>query len=235
MCVPKTHNPTHPEGYRPLTVMNTDFNLLSRIITNRLRTWPDDLINRSKHFGLYGNNILGSIAVIRETVALAELTGTPTYIFSLDFKEAFDNIAGHFYLFAVLQKYGFSKTFQHRIRRMYVRATSHVQVNGYISKPIHINCSVRQGCPLSMLLSMTCLHPLLYLLNEKLASPSSRDPICRPAVIVYADDITVILRSPDDVAILQETSDRYTEASGANLIVAKSRQWPWAPGTLRMA
>jgi len=164
VCVPKTHNPTRPEGFRPLTLMNTDFKLLSRITANTLRPWLDNLLNPSQHCGLHGNNILGYIVAIRETVDHAELTVTPTCILSLDFKEAFDNTA-HSYLIALLQKYGFSTTFQHRISRMYERATSHVQVNGYVSKPVHINCSVRQGCPLSMLLFMICLDPLLSQLN----------------------------------------------------------------------
>ena len=111
--------------------MYTDFKLLSRIIVNRLRPWLDDLLNPSQHCGLYDNNILGAISTIRETVAHVELTGTPSCMLSLDFKKAFDNIA-HSYLFALLQKYGFSATFQRRMRRLYERATSHVQVNGYL-------------------------------------------------------------------------------------------------------
>jgi len=59
----------------------------------------------------------------------------------------------------------------------------------------------------------------------------------RPAVIAYADDITVILRTPDDVAIVQEALDRYTAASGVNLNIAKSKAmtlgaWNTAPSVM---
>ena len=92
---------------------------------------------------------------IRDTIAHAELTHTPVCILSLDFKEAFDNIA-HSYVFAMLQSYGFSSKFRQRLMPMYSNATSSIQVNGHISSPMPIKCSVRQGCPLSMLLFTLC-------------------------------------------------------------------------------
>jgi hypothetical protein len=117
VCVPKTHKPTSPEDYRPLTLMNADLKLLSRIIANRLRPWLNDLLHPSQYCGVHSNNILGALVAIWETIAHAELTNTPTCILSLDFKQAFDNIA-HSYLYAMLENYGFSQNFRRRIQRI---------------------------------------------------------------------------------------------------------------------
>ena len=111
VCLPKTTKPARPEDYRPLTLLNTDFKLLARIIANRIRPWISDLMHPSQHCGVQDNTIFGAISAIRETKAHAELTNTPIYILSLDFKEAFDKIA-HSYLFAIFESYGFSKSFQ---------------------------------------------------------------------------------------------------------------------------
>jgi hypothetical protein len=110
VCEPKANRPTHPDDYRPLTLMNADLKLLSLILANRLRPWLNDLLHPRQHCGIQGNNILGAVAAIRETVAQAELTNAPVCIISLDFKAAFDNVA-HSYLFATLQAYGFSACF----------------------------------------------------------------------------------------------------------------------------
>ena len=159
VCLKKIPRPTRPEYYRPLTLLNADFRLLARIIANRICPWVNDLLHPNQHCGVQDNNILGTISAIRDTTAHAELTHTPVYILSLDFKESFDNIARS-YLFAMLGSYIFSSKFRQRLMWIYSNATFSIQVNGHISSRIPIKCSVRQGCPLRMLLFTLCLNPL---------------------------------------------------------------------------
>ena len=91
VCLPKTHKPALPEEYRPLTWMNADYKLLSRIVTYRLR----------QHCGVRDNNILEALTAIGETIAKAELNNAPAFLLSLDFKGALDSIA-HSNLFVTL-------------------------------------------------------------------------------------------------------------------------------------
>ena len=139
----------------------------------------------------------------------------------MDFKGAFDNIA-HPYLFAILESYGFISKFRQRLMRMYGNATFSIQVNGLISSPITIKCSVGQGCPLSMLLFTICLNPLLCMIDENLATVHS-EPRKRTAVIAYEDDVTIILTSPKAIPIVQEELRCYEDASGAKLNIKKSK------------
>jgi hypothetical protein len=223
VCLPKTNKPVQPEEYRPFTLLNAEYKLLSRIIANRLRSWMKDFLHPSQHCGIRDNNILGAIAAIRDTIANAEFTNEPTCLLSLDFKGAFDNIA-HSYLYAILASYGFSTCFQQqRFQRMYGNATSSVQVNGHISSLLPIKCSVRQGFPLSMLLFTVCLDPLLRMLDDKLNTTTTRGRKKRTAVIVYADDATIILRTPEEIPVVQEAIRCYEAASGAKLNIQKSK------------
>jgi hypothetical protein len=221
VCLPKSNRPTHPDDYRPLTLMNTGLKLLSRILANRLRPWLNDL-HPSQYCGVQVNNILGAVAAIRETVAQAELTNAPVCIISLDFKAAFDNIA-HSYLFATLEAYGFSACFQRRLRHLYENTTSSIQINGYVSSPVPINCSIRQGCPLSMLLFALCLDPFLRKLDETLKGHRTANHSRRQIVIAYADDVTIILQSPQEVPLVQEAIRVYEAASSASLNLQKSK------------
>ena len=144
------------------TLLNADFKLLARIIANRIRLWINDLLHPSQHCGVQDNNILVAISAIRDSIAEAELNHIPVCILSLDFKGEFDNIA-HSYLLAMLESYG--SKFRLRLMRMYSNATSSIQVNGHIASPIPIKCSIRQGCPLSMLLFTMCLNTLLCVID----------------------------------------------------------------------
>jgi hypothetical protein len=141
---------------------------------------------------------------------------------SLDFKEAFDKIA-HRYLFEVMESSGLSREFQHRLKRMYSEATSSIQVNGHMSSPFPIKSSIRQGCPLSMLLYTLCLNPLLYMIDEALTEnrPMTRGHEIK--VIAYADDVTVVLHSMEDLDKVREALQCYEAAMGAKINVSRSK------------
>ena len=225
VCLPKTPTPTRPEDYRPLTLLNADFKLMERIIANRLRPWLVDLFQPSQHCSLQGNAVLEAIAAVREAVVYAETTNNALCILSLDFKAAFDNIS-HSYLFKTLKAYGFSEGFQQRFKSMYEGSTSSVQINGHISSPVPIRCSLRQGCPLSMQIFALCLNPLPCILDERLTGIQRGRRRKKTTVVAYADDITIFVTSPVDIQLIREAMRCYQAASGARLNIEKSKAMP---------
>ena len=46
-CLPKKTAPGDPDDYRPLTLLNADHKLLTRIIANRLQSWMSDILQPS--------------------------------------------------------------------------------------------------------------------------------------------------------------------------------------------
>ena len=45
-------------------------------------------------------------------------------------------------------------------------ATSKIQINGHCSRPIQIRSSIRQGCPLNVILFSLTLNSLVYRLSR---------------------------------------------------------------------
>jgi hypothetical protein len=125
-------------------------------------------------------------------VAYAEVTGALLCLLSIDFKEDFDNIS-HYYLSEILRKYSFSEHFQRRIRNIYSNAISVIQANNFRSKPVSTKSSVRQGCPMNMLLYSTCFNPLLSILDKHLTGLCIGRGCARTSVIGYADDIKILV------------------------------------------
>jgi hypothetical protein len=74
-----------------------------------------------------------------------------------------------------------------------------------------------------MLLFTMCLNPLLCMIYENLAAAHSGPHNKRTAVTAYADDVTIILRSPKDIPIVQEVLRCYDDASEAKLNTQKSK------------
>jgi len=140
---------------------------MSRIIADRLNPRLTTLLQPSQHCGIRGHNVFEALATVRDAIAYAEYSRPKRCLLTLYFKEAFDNIS-HSYLFTLLKTYGFSPRVQQRIRDVYTNATSSIRINGHISSPVPIMCSIRQGCPLSMQLFAMCLDPLLTTLENML-------------------------------------------------------------------
>jgi hypothetical protein len=205
--VPKIKRSNTSYDNRPLTLLNMDQKLLSRIIGNRLLSWLDDTLHPSQQCCVRENKILDAVYAIRKTVPEVEWNNRPACTLTLDLKETFATI-GHSYLYAALERYGFSTWFQKRIRQIYKSATSSVQVNGLVSRTIPIKYSIRQRCPLSMLLFTLCLDHLLRKLDEELNDHRPERSVRRQAVVTYADDNTVILRSQRDIRDFQAAENQ---------------------------
>jgi hypothetical protein len=91
VCLPKPDGTQTPEGYRPITLLNTDYKILTRIIAYRIRPVMEKL-RKSQFCGVPGNNIFDAVTTIREAIVQAEVTATPLCVLFLDFREAFDKI-----------------------------------------------------------------------------------------------------------------------------------------------
>ena len=95
-------------------------------------------------------------------------------------------------------------------------------INDHIAEPIPIHCSIRQGCPMSMMLYAMSVDPLFRILEQKLTGIriGKRGP--KTVAVAYADDITTFVTTPTDIPVIQETINCYEKATGARLNTRKS-------------
>ena len=137
VCIPKKFASTKPTDYRHITLLNTDYKILVRIIAKSLRPIPDELLLLSQHFGVSARGIFVAEATIRNAIAYAELSHAPLCILSLYFTEAFDRIA-YRYCFRLLTGYAFSTKFIALIDNMYDKAISSIYINRHTTGLIPI-------------------------------------------------------------------------------------------------
>jgi hypothetical protein len=94
-----------PEDRIPITLLNKDYKLVTRMIAQRLKPIIEKHLSKTQFCGFLGNTILDAVATVRDTIAFAEYTNTPLCIMALGFKQACDNISNE-YLFSILRNYG---------------------------------------------------------------------------------------------------------------------------------
>ena len=78
----------------------------------------------------------------------------------------------------VLEKNQFPEYYLRWIKIIYSDITSQVMVNGKLTGKIDIKRSVRQGCPMSILLYVLCLESLIDRINKNPQIKGIKIPNC---------------------------------------------------------
>ena len=209
------------DDYRPITLLNTEFKILARVLANRLRVVMDRLVDVEQTYALRGRSIQNNLHLIRTVLEGIE-DDTTAALINLDQSKAFDRV-DHRFLGAVLEAAGFGDGFRAWISILYRSPSARVQVNGKCSESFAISRSVRQGCPLSPLLYCLALEPLLRRLRDRGRRGVLLPGGARALNSAYADDVSIFVSTHGDILAVLQALDEYERITGAKINRSKSK------------
>ena len=209
-------------NYRPISLLNYDLKILTKCLTNRIKTIISDLTHEHQ-YAKPGKQISSATTLLRDLWWDVCNSKTDAYFISLDFQKAFDSIDQR-WLFRVLQKMNFPTHFIRIIQSLNDNANVKVLVNGFQTQNIPIRKGVRQGDPLSLYLFLLAAEPLVATINnnqniEGLGKGRKRNIKC-PS---YADDMTLTLFGSRSVVLAFEIIQNFSEATGLKLNIQKTQ------------
>ncbi len=224
---------TRVVNYRPITLLNTDYKLLSKILAIRLADVAPSIINKAQAGFVPGRKIHNHTQLARMMILWAEENDADGAIVALDQEKAYDKIA-HDYLWKVLERFGIPGTMIQLIQSLYKYAKTSVMINGILSKPYQIYRGVRQGDPLSCLLFDLAIEPLSAMIRKS-DIEGFNIPRCNEVLkaVLFADDTTVYLSSNDDFRVLQDILDTWCSAAKARFNMGKTEIIPIGRATFR--
>ena len=131
------------ENYRPISLSDTDYKILTFILANRLKTVIGTIIEHDQTAYIPVRYIGDNIRLIDDFIRYFDDSNKGGILLSIDFKKAFDSIEWNF-LCKSLKHFGFGKGYINWIKTIYKQSTSCIKNNGYISETFHTSRGVRQ-------------------------------------------------------------------------------------------
>jgi hypothetical protein len=161
----KKKDKTEIENYRPITLLNTDYKLLTKALSLQLLEAIKHIVHKDQAGFIPGRSIFNHIRLTKIMIQYAEATEHNGAIIALDQEKAYDRIT-HEYLWKVLEAFELPEHFINTVKTLYKAAETTVIINGVKSDPFPVNRGVRQGDPISCFLFNIGIEPLACMIRN---------------------------------------------------------------------
>ena len=200
---------------RPITLLNTDYKILSKFFVKRIKPRLSTVILSRQLCTVEGRNILFGINNVLSSMLYVNCNKRKhkACILSLDFFKAYDRVLIS-YLVKVMARMNFSPLFCSWIRMLHDGAHTCFLLR-YLSRDIQVSFSIRQGDPLAMILYIIYIEPLLLYLERHLVGLfMSGIP---QSVESYCDDVNLVTEDLLDLVRTDTAIRKFEAMSGAIL------------------
>ena len=225
LLLKKGKDPLSCGSYRPISLLNADFKLLSKLLARRLEVVLPSIISLDQTGFIRNRHSFFNLRRVFNVVCNPSPIALPEALVALDAEKAFDRVEWD-YLFFTLGKFGFGEKFVSWVRLLYASPQALVRTNGTNSEYFQLHRSTRQGFPLSPLLFAIVMEPLAIALRSHPDICGIARNVVELKVALYADDLLLFLshlsRSiPAALSVL----DEFSRFSGYKLNLGKSEMF----------
>ncbi|XP_059428496.1 uncharacterized protein LOC132162251 [Corylus avellana] len=228
--IPKTKNPTSVTEFRPISLYNVLYKIVSKVLTNRLKGILPEIISITQSAFIPGRLITDNILAAYETLHSmhTQMWGKEGFmVVKLDMSKAYDRVELNF-LEKVMRRLGFADRWTNLIMACVRSINYSILVNGCPSGRIYPTRGIRQGDSLSPYLFILCAEALSSLLTRadqkgflRGVPTSKKGP--RLNHLFFADDSLLFCRTNvTNWRQLTKLLEKYEKASGQKLNRAKT-------------
>ena len=202
---------------RPITLLNCDYKILTKCFVELLNPVMVEVIHSGQLCSVEDKNILFGVSNICSSIDYINAHNIPAYMAGFDMFKAYDRVMLD-YLVRVMKAMCFPDKFITWILMLHEGATTCFLLN-FLTNPMAVIFSIRQGDPLSMLLYIIYIEPLLVMISRLTKG------LCVSSLIQkdedYCDDLNFLSEHESDLLVVENTFTRFESISGALL----SRSW----------
>ena len=205
-------------NYRPLTMLNTDYKIYTKILANRLKTVVHQFVAECQK-GFVPKTFISECSMLLHMIEAwvnDDADSRKGVFIFLDMEKAFDRVSFDF-LLTSMEALGFGPRFIEAVKMMYnsdAPPQRRIYANGYYSEWFPIKSGVAQGCPLSPLLFLIVGQALKISLDLQ---PGLKGILIRGKhykLLQFADDTSLMLGSIEELKHAEKGINKWCRATG---------------------
>jgi len=193
--IPKKTNPVAPQDYRPISLCNVIYKIITKSLANRIKNHLPNYVCHSQSAFIANRHISSNIIITQKIIHSFNLTSwkDKAFILKIDLAKAFDRLEWGF-IFEALCRLGLTENFINLIKVCISSPTFAVLVNDEPTAHFNSQRGLRQGCPLSPYLFVIAINELSIRLqaalhNSNLAGISLGPNAPSIHSLLFADDL----------------------------------------------
>ena len=218
-------------NWRPLTLLNTLYKLISGCIADRIKPALHSLIHPDQKGFVAGRYIGEVVRTTYDIMHFAKENNIPGLLLTVDFEKAFDSIDFGF-ITACLKLYNFSDELIRWVEILLKNFRAVINHCGNISPGFDIGRGCRQGDPIASILFILSIEILAHKLRSdrkiqglELRKRGDINPlVLRHLLEIYADDLTVFLEpTSQNLLNIINTLENFFQVSRLKVSASKSK------------
>ena len=206
-------------GWRPISLMNLDIKLFSKVLGERLRRICKEVIGEEQLAYIESIDIHEGHILINKVLELAREKKVSGLMTTVDFKGAFDSIK-HSFIWKTLKEMGVGENLISLLKCLYNQSVSSVLNFGTTTQFFDLERSCRQGDPVAAYLFIIVMEVLL----NKLRNQGGGFYIGGTKIwgSAFADDLTLFSNNCNELKASLETISAFKTISGLEINSTKS-------------
>lgn len=217
----KADDRTKLSNWRPITLLNTDFKIFSKALSNKIQPCIKDVIAEDQTGFIKGRSIATNIMNIQSVIDHTNIANSHGILVAVDYAKAFDTIRWSL-IDKALELFGFGETITLAVKTLFADIKTCVYNSGFSSDYFYPTRGIRQGCCCSPSLFVIAVELLAILVrkSENIKGIDISDQQLK--ISHYADDATFFVKDPSSLQNLLDLLNTFTRYSGLKVNNSKS-------------